>query len=102
MATLSLCIVADASPVLNDLALLAWAVELSPMFRQRLAESLPVRLQSRLEFGQLASELVCINQDIAPATAACELRIRFESGDAFADLACAVRAGEFDDLVVEH
>lgn len=102
MAAASLRIRADASPVLDDLALLAWAVELSPMFRQRLVELLPVGGQGQVDPGQLGSELVRINQDIPFAAAAGELRIRLESGNALAELARAVRAGEFDDLVVER
>ena len=102
MAAASLRIVADASPVLNALALLAWAVELSPMFRQRLVESLPVRGQGQIDLGQLCPQLVRVNHDIALAGAAGELRVRLESGDSLAHFARAVRAGEFDDLVVER
>lgn len=44
MAALPLRIVADARPLLDDLALLAWAVEMSPMFRGALEalRSMPV------------------------------------------------------------
>ena len=102
MPAATLRIVADASPLLDDLALLAWAVELSPMFRQRLVESLPMNSQSLVDLGQLGPELVRVNLDIPLAPAAGELRILLESGNALADLARAVRAGEFDDLVVER
>ncbi len=102
MPVLPLRIVADASPVLDDLALLACALEFSPMFRQRLVELSPVGGDGGIDLAQLGPELVRVNLDIALAPAAGELRIRLESGDALAHLTRAVRAGEFDDLVVER
>ena len=90
MASCTIAIRCDAASVQSDLALLTQAAKGSLQLRQRL-----------LDLGNLGSHLRCVDADPALALDACEFGIRFEFSDALAQLVSAVRAGQFDGLVVQ-
>lgn len=91
MAVQTLTLACDASQLLADMELLSQAAQRSLQVRQRL-----------LDLGDFGPELVRVDIDRSGATGAGELRIRLESANAFLELAAAVRAGQFDDLVVQE
>ena len=84
-------IASDVVSVCADLQLLAQAAKRSLQVRERL-----------LDFLNTGAQLVCIDSEGLTAGPAGELRIAFELSDGLRGLAAAVRAGEFDDLAVEH
>ena len=84
---LPLSIGIDAKGALADLELLAQAAKRSLQLRQRL-----------LDLGDLGAHLRCVDLDLAAAEPAAQLRIRLELSDRLAELALAVRAGDFDAL----
>jgi hypothetical protein len=91
MACCTLSLQCNASQLMADLQLLAQAAQRSPQVRQRL-----------VDLGDLVPELVCSDSDALVATTAGECRIRLELPNAFLELVRAVRAGEFDGLVVQE
>jgi hypothetical protein len=80
----------DSRQTQADIQLLAQAAQRSMQVRQRL-----------IDLVDFAPELVRFDTDHSLATAACELRIRLELSDALLELVAAIRAGQFDGLVVE-
>lgn len=91
MSAATLHLKCNASQLLADLALLAKAAQRSLQVRQRL-----------VDLCNFAPELVRVDADHGAATGAGELWIRLELANAFLELAAAVRAGQFDGLVVEE
>jgi len=77
----------DTDQALADLDLLAKAAERSLELRQRL-----------LDLGDLGAHLRFVHVELAPAVPATHSRHRLELGDRLAELALAVRAGDFDAL----
>lgn len=91
MADCTLVLKLDANQVLAEIALLTQAAKGSLQVRQRL-----------LGLGNLASHLVCFDDDAGPATPAGQLGVRLQFSDALLELVSAVRAGQFDGLVVQE
>lgn len=89
--SLPLNISVDVDQLKADIALLAQAAQRSLQVRQRL-----------VDLGNLGPELVRFDVDDASATPAGELRIRLYLANALFELVAAVRAGQFDDLVVQE
>lgn len=90
------------SPVPDPQALLALALDLAPVFRQRLVDLAPVRGQCLLDAGQFGPELIRVNLDIRLACDAAGQGAGLEPGQALAERSRAMRTTELDDLVVEH
>jgi len=91
MAVCTIDLKIDASQVLADMALLTEAAKGSLQLRQRL-----------LDFGDLASHLVCLDVDAGTAAPAGQLWVRLQFSDALLELVAVVRAGQFDGLVVQE
>lgn len=87
---LTLTLRCDSKQILLDLELLA-------KFAQR-SEKLRLRL---LDFGDLAAQIVCIDAESGFALGANEIGVRLQFSDSLLELVSAVRAGQFDGLVVE-
>lgn len=86
----TLTMTCEASGVLADLALLERAADLSLQVRQRLVDLFGGGLQ-----------LLRVHVERGAAVPAGELRTHFELADPLRELALAVRAGDFDGLVVQ-
>lgn len=77
----------DATQAIADLELLSQAAERSLQLRQRL-----------LDLFDLAGELPGVHLVNLPAAGAADCRVRLDLPHRLAELASAVRAGEFDAL----
>lgn len=77
----------ETDQALADLDLLSDAAERSLELRQPL-----------LDLGDLGAHLRFVHVDLGAAEPATQLRYRLELSDRFAELALAVRAGDFDAL----
>ena len=81
----------DSAQAERDLATLADASKRCADFAHRLVEGLRDPLQ-----------LVALDRDVCPAAAATHVRMRAQLPKSLADLVAALRAGEFDFLIVEQ
>ena len=77
----------DAAAALAELDLLSQAAERSLELRQLL-----------LDLGDLGAHFRFVHVEVGAAKPATQLRYRFELSDRLAELALAVRAGDFDAL----
>lgn len=90
MASNCVTVACDASSVLADLALLERAAGLSQQVRTRLVDLLDG-----------LPDLVCVHSNDAPAVRAGDFAVRFELAQPLAELAAAVRTGEFGNFAVQ-
>lgn len=91
MARMTMTLRADGDAVLADLALLERAADLSLQVRQRLVD---------LFRGDL--QLLRVDNERGAAAPAGELRICFQLCDPLLELVAAIRAGDFDGVVVQN
>lgn len=87
----ALTVTLDASAVLADLALLERAADLSLQVRNRLVH---------LDGGGL--QLVRIDTELLPTVPAGQVRARLQLCDPLLELVAAIRAGDFDGVVVQN